>query len=377
LSLLGKSFWTYPMAKSGRTSLFLIENDAFNTSCLEDNTKTSDSSIEKIKVIKTPPIAPRKFSLGSNSSPPVAKVRSRRSSDSVSFITSPTVSPYRNSLVNMANVRKPDKEGDAWISSPVFANYTAGSRQRKVSVFDGNLGPVKEIHEHDKGDNEALYEEVTEHKLPIVFDNSNICHNSDDYACPVDAVREDVEQNIYEAPMMQCENSSSAPSTVISIRKHRFSDSNMRYGGDVNNKSDNHHLTEYSHQHQRKFQRKFSLGVMWRKISAGSLQAGKRKTSLQERRLSNAFTKLINFPTTITNSLVESYQVDSSSWEFLNKDTRDFCLNDSHDITNDHHKRELKNNKHPSKDSVYESEYDSSSTLGSSSSSTSKALFTA
>merc|ERR1711970_1491838 len=376
LSLLGKSFWTYPMARSGRTSLFVMDNDAFNTSCLDDNTKTSELIKEKAKVIKTPPIAPRKCSLGSNSSPPPARVRSRRSSDSVSFITSPTVSPslFRNSLVNMANDRKPDKEGDVWVTSPVFANYTAGSRQRKVSVFDGNLGPVKEIHEHDKGDNEAVYEEVTEHKLPIVFDNSNICHNSDDYACPVDAVREDAEQNTYEAPMMHCENTSSAPGTVISIRKQRFSDSNMRYGGYVNNKSDNDYLTEYSHEHPRKFQRKLSLGVIWRKISAGSLQARKRKTSLQERRLSNAFTKLIKFPTTMANSLVESYQVDSSSWEFLNKDTRDFCLNGSHEKTNDHHKRELKNNKHPSKDSVYESEYDSSSTLGSSSSSTSKAL---
>ena len=368
------------MARSGRTSLCVMDNDAFIMCCLDDKTKTSGSGLEKSKVIKTPPIAPRKFSLGSNSSPPPARVRSRRSSDSVSFITSPTVSPcvYRNSLVNMTKDRKPDKEGDGWVTSPVFANYTAGagSRQRKVSVFDRNLGSLKEIKEHDKHDNEAMYEEVTEQKIPTVFDNSNICHNNDDYACPVDAVKEDVEQNIYEAPMMHCENTSSAPGSVISIRKQRFSDSNMRYGGDVNNKSDNDYSTEYSHNPQRKFQRKLSLGVIWRKISAGSLQASKRKTSLQERRLSNAFTKLINFPTTMTNSLVESYQVDSSSWEFLNKDARDFCLNDSHDKANDHHKRELKNNKHPSKDSLYESEYDSSSTLGSSSSSTSKALFT-
>ena len=66
----------------------------------------------------------------------------------------------------MANDRKPDKEGDGWVTSPVFAYYTAGagSRQRKVSVFDRNLGSVKEIKEHDKGDNEAMYEEVTEQK---------------------------------------------------------------------------------------------------------------------------------------------------------------------------------------------------------------------
>ena len=79
-----------------------------------------------------------------------------------------------------------------------------------------------------------------------------------------------------------------------------------------------------------------------------------------------------------TDTLGESYQVDSSSWEFLNKDVDDDCWNNKDDQkTNDHYNGKLINNKQASKDSVYESEYDSSSTLDSSSSSTCKALFAA
>ena len=81
----------------------------------------------------------------------------------------------------------------------------------------------------------------------------------------------------------------------------------------------------------------------------------------------------------VKNTLGESYQVDSSSWEFLNIDVEDECWNEKVN-KNDKHKNkddkgkeaQLTSNKHPSKDSLYESEYDSSSTMGSSSSSSSK-----
>jgi hypothetical protein len=75
----------------------------------------------------------------------------------------------------------------------------------------------------------------------------------------------------------------------------------------------------------------------------------------------------------VKNSLGESYQVDSSSWEFLNRDVEDECWNEKvnkNDNNKDDRGKEaqLTSNKHPSKDSLYESEYDSSSTLESSSS---------
>ena len=368
------------MARSDRTSICVMDNDVLR--CLDDNTKTSESRVTKTKVIKTPPIAPRKFSLGSNSSPPPARVKSRRNSDSVSFITSPTVSPsvYRNSLVNMANDRKPDREGDGWVTSPVFANYSPGARQRKVSVFDGNLGSVKEIHEHDNGDNEAVYEDISEQNLSNSFDNSMNDEKDVDYACPMDAVKEDGEQNIYENPLTSTDRTSSPPGSMIGSKQQRYSDSNMKYGGYVDNNSHSEDIFKTSLDCQGLSKRKLSLGVILRKISTGSLQAGKRKASLQEKRLSSAFTKLISFPSLVKNNIGESYQVDSSSWEFLNTDISDssnFKNNDCQ-IT-EHQGREFRNNKHPSKDSVYESEYDSSSTLesSSSSSSTNKAIFIA
>jgi len=403
LSLLGKSFWTYPMARSDRTSLLVGDNEAFNLnrymkeeSTSSRNSTQSDklnkcpsqsdqlyhrdnigtnSNIETPKVIKTPPIAPRKYSLGSNSSPPAARVKSRRKSDSVSLITSPTRAP--------CVARKPEphsKEGEGWVTSPVFTNYTPTTRNRKVSVFDGNLGAVKEIHEHDNGDNEDVYEDISEQKLSRTCNSASSLNDryEDDYAFPVDAINEDAEQNIYEDPLIPSDKTSSALGTGINIRTQRFSDSNMRYGGDVDNNSDIDQMNSAFRNHREQTKRKLSLGVIFRKISGGSLQGGKRKASLQERRLSNTFTKLMNFPTFVKNTLGESYQVDSSSWEFLNKDVEDDCwIEKGEKKSNDHQTTKFINDKHPSKDSLYESEYDSSSTLDSSSSTSDKAMFSA
>merc|ERR1711902_368039 len=74
--------------------------------------------------------------------------------------------------------------------------------------------------------------------------------------------------------------------------------------------------------------RKLSLGIILRKLSTGSAvsQQGKeRKSSLQEKRLSSAITKLITLPIFERRTLGESYQVNSLSWEFLNKDADDEC----------------------------------------------------
>merc|ERR1719336_2975551 len=81
--------------------------------------------------------------------------------------------------------------------------------------------------------------------------------------------------------------------------------------------------------------RKLSLGVIFRKLSTGSQQAKERKTSLQEKRLSTAITKLITLPIFERRTLGESYQVNSLSWEFLNKDTEDECWDRSGDKTKD------------------------------------------
>ena len=75
------------------------------------------------------------------------------------------------------------------------------------------------------------------------------------------------------------------------------------------------------------------------------------------------------------------FQVNSLSWEFLNKDAEEECLEgqiiktDKETITSDK-EEEVSDKltlvmKHPSTDSLYESEFDSSSTLESTNSTTS------
>jgi len=270
------------------------------------------------------------------------------------------------------------------VTCPVFADLLTRSRNRKVSVFDGSLGSVKEIHEHDYGDNEVVYEDISEqHVSPGANSSGNSDDKDDDYAFPVDAVNEDIEPNINENPIHPAEQSDTkmpAPGPVVSMRNQRLSDGNMSCGvdGDKNIGSDNIIRTSVVEPAVIN-KRKLSLGVILRKISAGSAHGSKRKTSLQERRLSSAFTKMITFPMFVKNTLGESYQVDSSSWEFLNRDVEDDCWNEKENAHEKHKKRDdnpkevqLTTNKHPSKDSLYDSEYDSSSTLESSSSSSSK-----
>merc|ERR1719443_2540460 len=130
--------------------------------------------------------------------------------------------------------------------------------------------------------------------------------------------------------------------------------------------------------------RKLSLGVIFRKLSTGSQQAKERKTSLQEKRLSTAITKLITLPIFERRTLGESYQVNSLSWEFLNKDADDECWDKiaSHPDNSKDSDQSLQDNikdkldKHPSTDSLYESEFDSSSTMESTNSTTSRTSWT-
>merc|ERR1711970_505647 len=69
--------------------------------------------------------------------------------------------------------------------------------------------------------------------------------------------------------------------------------------------------------------RKLSLGDILRKISTASIQGKKRKTSLQEGSLGSALSKIITFPICMKRTFDESYQVDSSSWEFLNENVKE------------------------------------------------------
>jgi len=420
LSLLGKSFWSYPMARSERESLLGINNacstqDSIitpaihpcesNNDLYKNSTHFSESGPiyvqssnlamfenSNTKVTKTPPTAPRKSSLQTNSPPSRNKVR--RNSDSVPFITSPARAPQlvRNSLSSLHSVSPPvtctqdteecqefqenkchdNEDCQEWVTSPVFSpDNLAHSRLRKLSVFDSSLGCVPEIHEHEDGDKEAVYEDISEQVLGTR--KNELPNKDEDYAYPVDAVNEDMEHNIYEDPIyhiarLHDDHQKEAPSPVISNSTDTVSDQNMRYGKNVTNISDSQDddLIKESEREERNIgKRKLSLGVILRKISSGSLQGRDRKTSLQERRLSSALSKLITLPTFVRKTLSENNQIDCSSWEFLNRDVDDDCWNKKVDEKSSG--RDLTKHKRQSKDSLYDSEYDSSSTLESSS----------
>jgi len=81
LSLLGKSFWSYPMAKSDRSSLVLAEQ-----------TSQSSENKETAPLTRTPPRPPNRSRTSSQPQPhpvPHPRSKARRKSDSVPFIISP------------------------------------------------------------------------------------------------------------------------------------------------------------------------------------------------------------------------------------------------------------------------------------------------
>jgi len=108
--------------------------------------------------------------------------------------------------------------------------------------------------------------------------------------------------------------------------------------------------------------RKLSLGVIMRKLSTSSIR---RKTSLQETSLRSSVSKLIQMTRCARRPSVDSYQVDSSSWEFLNKDLEDKC-HEENQPQEDNCISSQPLSTHLSEDSLYGSEYDSSCTMGSS-----------
>ena len=60
-----------------------------------------------------------------------------------------------------------------------------------MSVFDGSLGSVKEIRDYDYGDNEVVYEDISEQHTSLDANHSSNLDDKDDYsAFPVDVVNE-------------------------------------------------------------------------------------------------------------------------------------------------------------------------------------------
>jgi len=355
LALLEQSFWTYPMAKSDRCSFSEVEETlgtlnqplSFNS----DNSESElppDKSISRIeepinqqshegrsqKITGPPPKHPRKTSLGSNTPSPPSKSRRRRSSDCVSFITSPArISP------TLMQIKPESQVLDGWVNSPVFSGSVP--RSRKLSVFNDCLEKVQEEQEdkddiHDaKQKQENIYEET---------DYVDSYSNSD-YAIPADAYHD--LSDLYNVPIFECDKPNDIPANVDHLKGDRF---NITH----NSEQGKPYISSTSKLKCDKI-RKLSLGVILRKISNGSMSSlPQRKHSLPERRLSSMLTKVITLPKFVKTFSGESYQVDCDSWEFLNKGENDVCWDEI--VT---HRKEVKEIE--SLDSDYESEFDSSS----------------
>lgn len=390
LSLLGKSFWSYPMARSGRMSVFLCEAAEASRARTEETQEEADQA----RLTRTPPRPPARSRAQPQPQAP-ARQKTRRNSDSVPFIISPArvaARPTRHSMGDLQDSRH------GWVNSPVFSGSgrhsppLSNTRARKVSVFYNQLGHVDE--ESDDGQEAAEITEDSDYSdLPKTDEEEA------DYAFPLDAISEENDNSIYENPEepvrktdgMKCDDKSSlmtGGSVIDSGGLHQPRSAR----GDGRNTSDRVDKSELSDDGGDSFiecpqspppvtgdKRKLSLGIILRKLSTGShvgQQNKERKSSLQEKRLSSAITKLITLPIFERRTLGESYQVNSLSWEFLNKDADDECWERSGDKSkhlDDKKKIDVKMplEKHPSMDSLYESEFDSSSTMESSVSSSS------
>jgi len=288
---------------------------------------------ETQKITGPPPKHPRKTSLGSNTPSPLSKSRRRRSSDCVSFITSPArISPTLMQI-------KPERQVlDGWVTSPVFSGSVP--RTRKLSVFNDCLEKVQEEQE-EKDDNHK-----TKQKQENIYKEADgIDSNSNsDYAIPADAYHD--QSDLYNELISECDEPNNMPTKVDHLKGDGFNIA-------VNSEQEMSYIPSTSKLKCDK-SCKLSLGVVLRKISTGSMSSlPQRKHSLPERRLRSMLTKVITLPKFVKTFSRESYQVNCDSWEFLNKEEKDVCWNEI--MTNTKVVKEGE-----SLESVYESESSSS-----------------
>merc|ERR1719412_1615433 len=194
LSLLGQSFWSYPMARSGRMSVFLCETERARGEEVQEEA-------DKGRLTRTPPRPPARSRAQPQPQPQPqapARQKARRNSDSVPFIISPArvaARPSRHSLGDL------QEASHGWVNSPVFSGSgrhsppLSNTRARKVSVFYNKLGHVDEETDDGQEITEALAEEDSDYSdLPKTDEEEA------DYAFPLDAISEENDNSIYENP---------------------------------------------------------------------------------------------------------------------------------------------------------------------------------
>eukprot|EP00092_Neocalanus_flemingeri_P001885 GFUD01002012.1.p1 GENE.GFUD01002012.1~~GFUD01002012.1.p1 ORF type:complete len:1027 (+),score=286.47 GFUD01002012.1:361-3441(+) len=306
--------------------------------------------------------------------------------------------------------------GQVWVSSPVFSPGQGLERRgRKESVFNDNYsknaepcGEDKQTNiQDDENTNEKIisvqnhniekasdYEDIWVQKKLSGEEKNNIrntieeddaiisnnLHNNQtdedpDYTEPLDRVGKKTVTNYYSSPKEdQTKGNWKSDENVyktklLSFPKHRFSDSNIRYehGKDT---PENTNTKDGSKGNIKVKQRKLSLDILLRKLSSKTNKSSaqcERNSSKQERRLSSMIGNIISTNIISRRVIGGSYQVDSSSWEFLNKDVEDIpAIRELDNIVENKDTEDdtiASVQRSSSKDSVYQSEFDSTSTM--------------
>jgi len=329
--------------------------------------------------------------------------RHRRKSDSTSFMTnknaanfSPFVMDKNIERIQVRTMEKNQTHPEQKLFKPPPDCVPMGRHRKKSYFHDGihifddssfveNHSSKQNINAYGQGrknyrDNQSFLFERDIMKHVSSYGESEDSDDNDDYSEPVDKVKENQEYNCFilkddkmrdsyklcvdENSSRQWKSDEDIKASCFSVRKHRQSDCNIKYS---RQKSETDSASNEFKEHHNTFTRKLSLGNMLRRISARKISTAE---PIAEKRISSVLAKLVGGGDGASRrAFGGSYQVDSSSWEFLNKDLEDDIgsKKDSFQYKSKTEHHQLCDTR--SKDSVYDSECDSgSSTLHSSNS---------
>jgi len=280
----------------------------------------------------------------------------------------------------------------SWISSPIFPQgKESNKRARKQSVFCNKYADEQQLSNFtslkDKENAKVIQQEIPG-KLKNNHSNDNFNKNytfthqeetkeSDkriqelnmskalidaneeepDYAEPLDSISNTNTSSLKVGVTKRSWNSNEniRENNVLNLKKQRYSDSHLQYEH-TRKPLDNEIVAKKGVP-----LKKHSLPIFFRKLSEKTetvLLANEQKFSKQERRLSSLMDNLMSPSYKSKRLSGASYQIDSSSWEFLNKEQQGASDREGHIDSGSESESESSN-----KDSLYQSEFDSTSTI--------------
>jgi len=420
LALLGQAFWSYPMARPGQRSIHSTSHhmadlsqscsyDANNVNEIVPKSRAAnqqlakereDSSCQVLRVLATPPRYPRR-SLQINASSPS---KEQRMSDCKIF----SQEVRKNTRFQRHSVAEVNMQGDytqiimgksdrdiraqSWISSPIFPQgKESNKRARKQSVFCNKYADEQQLSSftslEDKENAKVIEQEIPEkmkddHTNDVFNKNYTLPHSEEskesenvvpvlntskaiidtnneepDYAEPLDSLSNTNTSSITVGVTKRSWNSNEniGGKSALNLRKQRYSDSHLQYE-QRRKPSDVGILAK-----KEAPLKKQSLPIFFKKLSEKTetvLLANEQKFSKQERRLSSLMDNFMSPSNKSKRVSGASYQIDSSSWEFLNKEHQGSSEREGHIDSASESEAESSN-----KDSLYQSEFDSTSTI--------------